>query len=169
MNARRLPTIMLLLVSMAALVLSGLTVTAPAGTVNTTAATPAVVQMESGEVIEDEVMLVARRRRHPRVQAGRLTYPGWFDMVLVQLKPPLKHKAYKVVLQVRRNGTWVHKTVARSFNARHEGKRVEYARLWSEPMLRVGNRRLRVVVPAQHGFQRTVVPVRNINACSWFN
>ena len=166
------PVVRLLLgLTLTALLVSGLTADPLTGAADLPTASPTATQIgtATGEVIEDEIELVARKRKHPRAQAGRLTYRGWFDLVFVQFKPPLKNKAYKVALQVKRNGKWVRQSVARSFNARHEGKRVEYARLWSKPLPKVGNRRLRVVIPAQHGFQRTVIAVRNIEQCSWLN
>jgi hypothetical protein len=151
---------LLVALSLGALLLSGLVASPAAALGHRPADVSAATQMQSGATRAMDVgaALVARQREHPRVTAQRIRHTGWFDLVFVTLSPRLNHKSYKVVLQVKRDGKWVRQTVTRSFNATHEGKRVEQARLWNEPM-QVGNRRLRVVIPAQHGFERTVVKV----------
>lgn len=143
----------------------------PMGSTASTAEAPAssLVVDSQGNTRSDDLQLVAAKRRHTRVTAVRLR--GDVDQILVDVNPtrPSTYGFYRVVLKVRHRGHWVRcqpipghvyrARVARTFNmwdmdwARGPGPHEVAA---FHACKHKANRKYQVVVPAQHGFLRTV-------------
>lgn len=110
------------------------------------------------------IALIPAAARRTSVRAVRVRGFG-FDVVVVDVNPTLRRKSYRVKLQIRRNGQSETCVRARTHNNRESG----YPRTGRKPhdVAYIGvcgdkaTKRYRIVVPAQHGFRRTVVPITN--------
>lgn len=170
MNARHPLARLLVALSLGALLLVGLAPGTPLQTSGPLAATPATaeVQMAADDAIEDDVLLVATNRRHVRVKAVRyygLPFVGPLRFISVDVNPTLRgSRSYKVILKVRHHGTWTRCAKARTtnrdwFDAATIGK-APHEMVFFDACRNKAARKYRVIVPAQHGFLRTVTTVQ---------
>jgi hypothetical protein len=170
MNARNPLVRLLLALSLGALLLVGLAPGAPMQTSDPLAATPATTEVESAAdvVIEDDVLLVATRKRHVRIKAWRyygLPFLGPLRFISVDVNPTLRgSRSYKVILKVKHQGTWKRCAKARTtnrhwFDAATIGK-APHEMVFFDACKNKAPRKYRVIVPAQHGFLRTVTTVQ---------
>jgi hypothetical protein len=125
----------------------------------------------------DEVAMVAQERRHTRIEAvrDRWEHRGDADAIYVDVNPTLPgQKFYRVVVKVKHDGRWtrcapepyfVHRgRVGRTFNMmdpEHARGRAPHEVTVFEACKHKANGKYRVIVPAQHGFARTVVKPHN--------
>ena len=158
MLSRSKATRLLLALSLGALLLAGLT---------TSTAVEAA----------DQTAVVAHERRHTRITAVRdhWGHRGGADAIYVDVNPSLPGmKYYRVVVKVRHHGEWVrcapephfrHRNkVGRTFNimsAQHVRGRAPHEVAVFRACKHKANAKYRVIVPAQHGFARTVVRPHN--------
>jgi hypothetical protein len=174
MLSRTRATGLLLPLSLGSLLLTGLaplpTVVAP-----TTVAVPSASEQVSG--VTDEVVMLAHKRRHTRIEAvrDRWEHQGGADAIYVDVNPTLPgQKFYRVVVKVKHDGRWTrcapepHYThrnrVGRTYNvmsAEHARGRAPHELTVFQACKHKGNSKYRVIVPAQHGFARTVVHPHN--------
>lgn len=144
---RRNPLLsMLLTIALAALVL----VVAPSATgTDSSSATTTTTQTE----------------RHVRIKALRMyaiPFIGEFNRITVDVNPTLPAtQSYRVVLKVRDHGEWVRCAVHRTHNSSYDWVgtigSVPHEVTGFRPCLNKHADKYRVIVPAQHGFLRTVV------------
>ncbi len=159
MRRRHPLTSLLVALSMGALLLAGLAVL-PTPSAQDTPMSFDGIGVEAGRVVlDDDIELLAAR--HTRIKATRLQAWSW-DVVFADVNPTLPgRKSYKVVLRVKHNGTWHRCGVTRTVN-RNMGRDLSIGRNPDEIAMfaacrHKANRKYRVIVPAQHGFARTVV------------
>jgi hypothetical protein len=162
---------LVLALSLGALLLAGLAPGTPMQTSDPPAATLAATEVEpaADDVSEDDVALIATRRRHVKIKALRwygIPFFGRFNAITVDVNPTLKgEKSYKVVLKVRHNGTWTRCATKRTKNAQGIpiatiGKAPHEWVAFHNPCKNKAPWKYRVIVPAQHGFLRTVKTVQ---------
>lgn len=170
MNARNPLVQLLLALSLGALLLVGLAPGTPTQTSDPLAATPATTEVEyaADDVIEDDVVLVATRSRHVRIKAWRhygIPFIGPLRFISVDVNPTLRgSRSYKVILKVKHHGTWSRCAKARTtnrnwFDAATIGK-APHEMVFFDACKNKAPRKYRVIVPAQHGFLRTVKTVQ---------
>lgn len=164
MNARNPLVRLLLALSLGALLLAGLTTGASSDSSASLAAAPASGQAEpaTADVVEDDVILVARRQVRIDATRFRAAFGGGMNAVWVHVSPYLPGRQhYRVKMKVRHQGRWV---ICKPYGDFRVNNRV--ARTWGDPKNRAeivlfgacknkGARKYKVIVPAQHGFART--------------
>lgn len=172
MKARNPLVLLFLALSLGALLLAGLAVDTPMDTSDPLASTPAPTQVEPDrdDVAEDDVVLVAKKKRHVRIKALRwyvVPMMHEFNAITVDVNPTLKGKqSYKVVLKVKHNGEWIRCATKRTRNVKQGipvatiGKAPHEWVVFNKPCLNKAAKKYRVIVPAQHGFLRTVKTVQ---------
>lgn len=155
MRRRRLLVTLLAAFSMAAMLLGGLAALPPQTTSDVFALPePDVTVLESeDETSVDEVVLVARRRK-----SVRFTMRAAFDFfVWVNINPNLTgNKSYKARCQYKHKGDW---RLSPGMGVQRTRGKAEIMYCGAGDFRTRATRKYRVVVPAQHGFQRTVSPV----------
>ena len=103
--------------------------------------------------------------RHVRALAVRyrgMPFIGPANIITVDVNPTLPgRQRYRVVLKVKDNGEWVRCAVKRTRNrdwiARFTLGRAPHEMVFFEPCMDKATRKYKVVIPAQHGFLRTVI------------
>ena len=160
---RRSPLASLLLaVSIWALLLAGLAVMPAPGRSESPMSLDDISAEADGAVLDDEIELSAAR--HTRVKATRFQAFSW-DVIFVDVNPTLPGKqSYKVVLKVRHQGRWQRCAVTRTEN-RDFGRSLSIGANPDEIAAFIAcrhkaNKKYKVIVPAQHGFARTVATPR---------
>ncbi len=176
MLSRIRATGLLVPLSLGSLLLTGLAPLPTVAQAPMTVAVPSTAEQVSGDVT-DEVVLLAHKRRHTRIEAvrDRWEHRGGADAIYVDVNPTLAgQKFYRVVVKVKHDGRWTrcapephykHRDrVGRTCNvmsAEHARGRAPHELTVFTACKHKGNGKYRVIVPAQHGFARTVVHPHN--------
>ena len=159
MRTRNPLTSLLVAVSMGALLLAGLAVL-PTPSAQGMPMSFDGIGVEADRVaLDDEIEFPAAR--HTRIKATRFQAMSW-DMIFADVNPTLPgRKSYKVVLKVKHEGSWhrcgVKRTVSRNMDRDLSiGRNPDEIAMFGACRHKA-NKKYRVIVPAQHGFARTVV------------
>lgn len=186
MRTNRLLVTLLAAFSMAAMLLSGLLVLSPRLGDEVAAPETTGQLVETSQAISvDEVLLLGRRRPgHEGIKARM----GWFvlggTVIAADINPTLPgNRSYKVVLKVKHQGDWVRCGAMRTRNVMVEeyvpelawftrGPRPHEAAVFADlygpfdtikcPGNPKGAKKYRIVLPKQHGFERTISRVFRI-------
>lgn len=170
MKARNRLVRLLLALSLGALLLAGLTVGTPSDTVDS--APTATTQVEEGvdAAVEDDVLLVATKKRHVRIRALRwygIPFWGPAHFISVDVNPTLRgRRSYTVILKVKHKGEWIRCAKGRTtnrdfFDVATIGK-APHEMVFFDACKKKAPKKYRVIVRAQHGFLRTVTTVQPV-------
>lgn len=186
MRGHRLVVTLLAAFSMAAMLLSGLLVLPPRSGDEVAAPDSAGQPVETSQAVSEEDLVLLGRRRpgHEGIKARM----GWFvlggTVIAADINPTLAgNRSYKVVLKVKHQGEWVRCGAMRTRNVMVEeyvpelawftrGPRPHEAAIFADlygpfdtikcPGNPKGAKKYRIVLPKQHGFERTISRVFRI-------
>lgn len=144
-----------LALSMGAMLLTGM------GAMPSASGSPPEV-LAAASAVDQAAPSAARHVRALAVRYRGLPFIGPVNFITVDVNPTLPGtQRYRVVLKVKDNGEWVRCAVKRTRNREWFSEftygRAPHEMVFFDACMNKATRKYKVVIPAQHGFLRTVI------------